>query len=258
MAIFLQGCDLTCVHCHNPETWQPCTACAQCAPSCPGGALEVLDGALRHDPARCLSCDRCLEACASHASPRTRTLTVDEVLAAARPWVPYLDGLTFSGGECTLQWPFLAQCLPRLREELRLPTLLDTNGNMEPAVLELLLPLCEGLLFDVKALDPQVHLALTGAGNDRILANLHRAAQAGKLTEVRAVLIPGATDHREFVLALAQRVASLGPGIPLRLSPFRPQGVRGPWAGVPTLAPAAFKALCEPAQALLGERLMRS
>lgn len=257
LAVFLQGCDLACGYCHNPETWNACSACGQCLPGCPGDALVLVEGRLRHDPSRCLACDRCLEACASHASPRAMTMTVDQLLARARPWAPFLDGVTFSGGECTLQWPFLLACLPRLAE-LGLPTLLDSNGNMAEEVLEALLPACAGLLFDLKALDPDRHLALTGAGNGRILANLARAAAAGKVTEVRAVLLPGISDDEASVRELAELVLGLGGQVPLRLSPYRPQGVRGSWAQVPALAPEAFARLCRAASAVLGPRLIHA
>ena len=256
LVVFMQGCDLSCGHCHNPETWRACAGCGQCLP-CPEGALEAAQGGLRHHPGRCRSCDRCLDACPNHASPRAQVLTMEQLLEQVRPWIPYLDGITFSGGECTLQWEFLLACAPRLRE-LGLPVLLDTNGNMPPAVLEALLPEVDGLLFDVKALDPQAHRDLTGCGNERILANLARAAGAGKVAEVRTVLIPGVTDEPETVLAVARLVASLGADLPLRLSPFRPQGARGPWAQVAALAPERFRELCDGAEAVLGERLKRA
>ncbi len=255
LVFFLQGCDLACGYCHNPETWSACGHCGRCLPACPGGALALAGGAVVHDPDRCLGCDRCLAACPAHASPRCRTLDVDAVLALARTWAPYVDGVTFSGGECTLQGPFLRECLPRLRAELGLETLLDTNGNLPAPVLETLLAVAGGFLVDLKSLDPEVHRRLTGAGNGTILANLRRTAQAGRLAEVRHVLIPGHTDDPAQVLALARLVQELGPAVPLRLIPFRPQGVRGAFAQVPALDPARFRALCAPARALLGGRL---
>ena len=256
MAIFLQGCDLACGHCHNPETWQVCTGCGQCLP-CPGGALEVEGPGLRHRPELCLGCDRCLGVCPSHASPRVTTMTVADVLAQAQPWTPYLDGITFSGGECTLQWEFLLECAPPLRRDLGLPVLLDTNGNMPPVVLEALLPETDGLLFDIKALEPRAHRELTGQDNRRILANLDRAAAAGKLTEVRLVLLPGVTDDSATVQAVAWLVRGLGPEVPLRLSPFRSQGVRGAWAQVASLGAERFRALCAEGESVLGARLIR-
>ena len=254
MAIFMQGCDLACGHCHNPETWQVCTGCGLCLP-CP--ALEAAPGRLRHHPGLCRSCDRCLAACPSHASPRARSMTAGELLELARTWVPYLDGVTFSGGECTLQWEFLLACAPGLRE-LGLPVLLDSNGNMPAPVLEALLPEVDGLLFDLKALDPAAHRQLTGSGNERILANLARAAAAGKVAEVRLVLLPGVTDDPGTVQAVARLVAGLGAELPLRLSPFRPQGARGAWARVAALAPERFRELCGCAEAILGARLQRA
>jgi len=39
---------------------------------------------------------------------------------------------------------------------------------------------------------PARHQQLTGAGNERVLATLRRAAEVGKLVEVRTLLVPSA------------------------------------------------------------------
>jgi len=255
MAVFLQGCGLACVHCHNPETRVPCGSCGACVEVCPQGALEYVEGRVAHRAERCAACDRCLEACPNGSSPRCRTLDTDALLAEVRPWVPFLDGITFTGGECTLQGAFLLDCLPRLKAETGLDLLLDTCGDVDGDVFEALLAVADGVLFDVKALGEEAHRALTGAGAGRILRNLDRAARAGKITEVRTVVVPGFTDDPAMLRDIALLVAGLGSGVPLVVAGFRPQGVQGALAQEKAVPPADLEHLCGPARAVLGDRL---
>ncbi len=46
-AVFLQGCNIDCRYCHNPETRGFCRNCGVCADSCPAGALSMEDGKIR-------------------------------------------------------------------------------------------------------------------------------------------------------------------------------------------------------------------
>ena len=39
-AVFLQGCNINCKYCHNPETRKLCVQCGTCVKQCPAGALS--------------------------------------------------------------------------------------------------------------------------------------------------------------------------------------------------------------------------
>ncbi len=251
MVVFLQGCNLRCSYCHNPETQALCDACGACLPSCPQGALALEEGQIRHHATLCRACDRCLQACPRGSSPRCTHLTVDELLGRVRAEAPFLDGITFSGGECSLQGDFVIEAAQRIKGETGLGVLADTNGEMDPGTLEALALATDGFLFDVKAWDPALHEELTGRENARILANLRRAAQHGKVREVRTVVVPGFTDTEAEITAIARLVASLGPDVPWRLSPLRLQGVRTPGLAEP--APERFQALARLARTELGD-----
>ncbi len=258
MAVFLQGCNLRCRYCHNPETQGFCATCGACVPACPGRALSLEDGHLRFDEARCQACERCVEACPAWTSPRTFRLTPAELLERVRPVEPFLDGLTFSGGECTLQVTFLMEATRLLKKETRLTVLADTNGFMESDVLEQLAQEVDGFLFDLKAMETGTHLRLTGEGNAPILRNLTRVAALGKVVEVRTVVVPGFTDTETEIRAIAQFVRELPRSIPLRVTPFRPHGVRGVERDWPQMDPDRFETLCGLARETLGSDRVRT
>ncbi|NLO05000.1 MAG: 4Fe-4S binding protein, partial [candidate division WS1 bacterium] len=75
--VFLKGCPLTCVWCHNPETISPapelgyiarrCIGCGECARVCPQGAHTIADGHHSFDRDLCVACGACVEACLGNA-----------------------------------------------------------------------------------------------------------------------------------------------------------------------------------------------
>jgi pyruvate formate lyase activating enzyme len=199
-----------------------------------------------------------MEACPAWTSPRTFHLTPPELLERVLPMEPFLDGLTFSGGECTLQEAFLREASRLLKQETRLTVLVDTNGFMDGDVLERLAQEVDGFLFDLKAMEVGTHLRLTGEGNAAILRNLTRAAALGKVLEVRTVVVPGFTDTEAEIRAIARFVRELSMSIPMRLTPFRPHGVRGVERDWPQMDPDRFEVLCDLARTTLGPERVKT
>lgn len=159
-------------------------------------------------------------------------------------WLPFLDGLTFSGGECTLEADFILEAARVFGAE-DISVLVDTNGLMPPETLEALSQGTEGFLFDLKALDPGDHHHLTGETNTLILANLERALALDSVVEARILIIPGYTDTPEVLDDMVHWIRERNPSTPIRLNAFRPWGVRGVGAAFPEPTPETMQHLRE-------------
>lgn len=233
LVLFLQGCNFRCPGCHNPHTMGLCDHCGDCVPGCPGRALAMQEGRVSWQAELCTHCDRCLDVCPRHASPKTRQMSVAEVLALLRRYGPLLTGVTVSGGEATTQLPFVIALFTAIKaapDLARLTCLLDSNGSLGETGWQRLLPVLDGAMIDLKGWREPVHLALTGRGRERVLASLRWLAAHDRLAEVRLLLVPGRSDFLDATGALEEALTtfllSLGP-VPIRLNGFRHHGVRG-------------------------------
>jgi pyruvate formate lyase activating enzyme len=141
-----------------------------------------------------------------------------------------------SGGEATMQAPYVAARFAALRDDprtSRLTRCIDSNGCADDAVWDVLLPLTDGVVLDLKALDAGAHAALTGRPNDLVLASLHRVFAAGRLAEVRLLVVPGHNDSEDTLRRTGAYFAAHVTGIPVRVIGFRPHGVRAAARDVP-------------------------
>jgi pyruvate-formate lyase-activating enzyme len=195
--VFTQGCPFDCVACHNPETIPPRGA-------------------------------------------GSRELTVPGLLEQIRVAEPYLQGVTVSGGEATAQWRFVRDLFAAVRSDARLrrlTTYVDTNGHALPRVWDRLVPVTDGFMVDLKALDPVVHERLTGRGNALVLDSIRHLPGMGRLAEVRLLLVPGFNESDDQLARTAAWLAGLDPGLRVVVIGFRRHGVRAAWADLPEASP---------------------
>lgn len=95
-----------------------------------------------------------------------RVLTVDDVIAEIEPFIPYYKasggGVTFSGGEPSLQAPFLAALGRELKRRYHLHIAMDSSGFCEPSHLQstALLDVLDLILLDLKMIDEKSILRL--------------------------------------------------------------------------------------------------
>jgi pyruvate formate lyase activating enzyme len=195
--VFAQGCPFDCLACHNPETIPP--------------------------------------AGAAH-----RKTTVAELFTQIRLAEPFLAGVTVSGGEATAQWRFVREFFAELKADRqlgRLTTYVDTNGHALPRVWDELLPVTDGFMVDLKALDPVVHHRLTGRGNELVLDSIRYLHAHDRLAEVRLLLVPGYNDSHDQLARTAAWLAALDPDTRVVVIGFRRHGVRPAWAHLPEASP---------------------
>jgi pyruvate formate lyase activating enzyme len=154
-------------------------------------------------------------------------MSADEVYARVCESVPFVRGLTVSGGECTLYPAFLTELFTLARRD-GLSCLIDSNGGLDLSQQPTLMKLCDGVMLDVKSWDAGTHFALIGRDNLVVKKNLAYLAGKDRLEEVRIVCLEGEVDAEATIAGVAE---ILGPektaSTRLKLIRFRRFGVRG-------------------------------
>ena len=156
-------------------------------------------------------------------------MSIDDVLNQIRQSMPYISGVTISGGEATVQHEFVAQLFRELksREEFaELTTFIDSNGNATQEIWDQLAPYTDGVMLDLKALDDEKHRELTGNSNKQILESIKYLDSINKLYEVRLLLVPGHNDSDNELIDTAFWLRSINPKMRIKINPFKTHGVR--------------------------------
>ncbi|MFB0842723.1 pyruvate formate-lyase-activating protein [Paenibacillus oleatilyticus] len=158
-----------------------------------------------------------------------RVVEVASVLDEIEPFLPYYrssnGGLTVTGGEPTLQAPFVAALFREAKKRWNLHTALDSSGFCEPEHAGELMDVTDLVLLDLKHIRSDKHQALTSQPNERILRFARWLSDRGQPVWIRHVLIPGVTDDAADLLELGRFIGSLGNVHKLEVLPYHRMGV---------------------------------
>ena len=184
--VFFKGCPLRCLWCHNPESLsfekqvaffrEKCISCGACrserneaaAERCPMDALRIYGKEYE-------------------LNDLIEAVCMDEV------FFKNCGGVTLSGGECLAQ-PKFAIALAQELHSRGISVYVDTCGHVRREVLEKIIPYTDKFLYDLKAVDPQIHKKCTGRDNRVILDNLRYLCNCNCKIEIRYPLVMGYND----------------------------------------------------------------
>lgn len=257
MVLFLQGCNYRCKNCHNPQTIDMCNQCGDCIASCPTQSLQLTTQ--NNKPfvvwqvSTCTECDACLTACNKQSTPKTQQLTVTDTLALIKDNLFFINGITVTGGEATLQLPYIIALFKAIKSDptlQHLSCMIDSNGSLSITGWQTVLPYLDGAMIDLKAWHNKTHRWLTARDNDRVLASIGWLSQHQKLYEVRLLHIPGITDYEQYIDDLAAYLITLDDNTHIKLNAFQHHGVTGESLNWTTCKKTDIEALAE----LLTER----
>lgn len=167
--LFLKGCPLRCLYCHNPDTW-------------------TMDNSIN--------------------------LEASEVVSRVLKYKAYYKngGLTISGGEPLIQIDFITEVC-KLAKEKGIHTAIDTSGctftRNDTSKFDELIKYVDLFLLDIKHIDNEKCIKLTGKGNENTLEFASYLDRNNKKIWIRQVLLPGYTSSlddlkktREFISKL--------------------------------------------------------
>ena len=188
MVIFLSGCPMRCLYCHNPDTWDP-----------KGGTPMTVEQLLnQYDNARHFY--RKGGITVSGGEPLTQIGFVTELFEEAKKRGIHtcLDtsGVTFRP---------------------------DSAGVREK--FDRLAAVTDLVLLDIKHIDDGQHNILTGQSNQNILELAEYLSDIGKPVWIRHVLVPGRSDEDAYLIRLHDFIATLKNVEKVEVLPYHTMGV---------------------------------
>ncbi len=206
--LFLKGCPLRCLWCHNPEGLcappvlahyaHKCISCGACVSVCPSGAHVTQNGIHRFLREKCVACGECESVCPEKANKLFGiTTTASQIMPELLIDKPFYEktggGVTVSGGEPLLQADFVCELAHLLKAE-GIHTAIDTSLSVPESSVERVASVADMFLCDIKAIDDGLHRRLTGLGSQQILDNIKYLDSVGMPMEIRFPLIPQMND----------------------------------------------------------------
>ncbi|MBQ4562455.1 MAG: glycyl-radical enzyme activating protein [Clostridia bacterium] len=206
--VFLKGCPLNCLWCHNPEglsnkpqvKYSPlkCIGCGDCVKVCEPKGHQLRDGVHTLDFSKCIGCLECARICPagameSYGEAKSVEDIIAEVMRDAAYYKTSGGGLTLSGGEPLYQGEFAVEILKAAKEK-GIHTAVETCGMVSEDVIRAAAEYVDLFLYDYKITGEEKHKEMTGASQKQILSNLSMLDSMGCEIILRCPIIPGIND----------------------------------------------------------------
>lgn len=214
--VFLKGCPLRCIWCHNPESLEKtptlsfnklkCSSCGKCLTVC--FARRIENGVLKIEREKCVRCGKCVDICLNDANEiigkeMSASEVFDEVIKDKIFYDTSGGGITITGGEPSYQAAFTLELL-RLSKDAGISLAVETCGIGMRDFYKQVADLGTTFLYDIKCIDSVRHRKLTGADNTHIMSNIHYLMNRGADIIIRLPLIPNCNDSDEDIAALSE------------------------------------------------------
>jgi pyruvate formate lyase activating enzyme len=185
VTLFMKGCPLNCIWCHNPEGISPL-------------------------PEKVVQIKKIGDREFANTEDVGSYHTIDDILKIVEKERVFINqskgGVTFSGGEPMLQPEFLFEALKACKEN-SYHTTVDTSGYSSAENYKTIIPFTDLFLFDIKHLDEKKHIEFTGISNTGILDNYRLLLACGKDVILRIPVIPGYNDDPDHLMKLKQFIS---------------------------------------------------
>lgn len=216
--IFFAGCPLRCHWCSNPEGYtdgnkvahyeKTCIACGTCAQGCPNGVGIDLNNS--GERSRCKSCGLCVKACPTKSRKnliyRYTSEDMLKIIEKQRIFYRYSGGgVTFSGGEATLQTDMLRDLVYKLYDKA-VDLAIETSGYFDFDDVKDILEKLNLIFVDIKHMEDHKHRFYTGVGNEKILENISRLKALKVPVVVRIPVIDGVNSDIDNIRKTAEFV----------------------------------------------------
>ena len=214
--VFFKGCNLKCKWCHNPEgqSFAPqmmfykdkCVNCGRCA----GITVKDTDFVCFND--------------AKQICGKEYTVSdVFDIIVKDRLFYDASNGgVTFSGGECMLQFDFLLETVKKCRNA-KIHTAIDTSGYVEWEKFKQIMPYTDLSLYAIKAISDDIHKKYTGVSNKLILSNLAKLLDSGANVCIRIPIVPKVNDTVGEMQKINEFLAPYKP-LKIELLPYHKMG----------------------------------
>ena len=238
-AVFLKGCPLRCLWCHNPESMDgkpeisfvpsKCIGCGYCLSACPKNCHKITPEGHLFDRSKCIRCGACAVGCHAQALEVIgREMSVAEVIDEVMKDSPFYEtsggGMTLSGGEPMFQFEFTLALLKEAKSR-GLHVCMETCGFAPVERYAETLPYVDIFLFDIKESDPDRHLEYTGVPLEPVRKTLSFLNGKGAKIALRCPLVPGLNARDGHFKAIGELADSLDAVVQVDVEPYHPLGI---------------------------------